>query len=67
MSRTAALRVVGISVLLFVLRIVAQNSGTPTHKPVAARDYSFTVAADQVWNDAGLDCNREIEPMFTEA
>ena len=50
----ASLGVVGICILGFVLPIFAQNSESPTQMPISA-DYSFTVAAQKIWIDTGLD------------
>jgi hypothetical protein len=52
MKRAGALCVVG-SAFLLVSLVLAQSSKTAPKK--SAQDYSFTVAASQVWTDTGLD------------
>ena len=55
MSLTQALRL--IVVLILTSTALAQNSKTPPHKSLP-KDYSFTVEANQVWTDTGLDLDR---------
>jgi hypothetical protein len=50
MSRTFA---VATSVFLAVFSLVAQNF--QSNKSTVARDYSFSVPANEVWTDTGLD------------
>ena len=55
MNRTAPFRVAAVYAALLMSSGVAQTAKTPSKQSPPPRDYSFTVAADQVWTDTGLD------------
>ena len=55
MRRINTLRFVAVFTVLLASAIFAQTSKTSPRKSEPPKDYSFTVAANQVWTDTGLD------------
>jgi hypothetical protein len=55
MNRCAALRYATLSAPLLVSLILAQTPKAPPKKSPPPQDYSFPVAAAQIWTDTGLD------------
>jgi hypothetical protein len=55
MNRHAAFRCAALSAPLLVSLIFAQTPKAAPKKSEPAQDYSFPVAAAQVWTDTGLD------------
>ncbi len=55
MTRFPVVQFAAVAGPLLASFIFAQSSSAPSKNPAPAKDYTFRVAASQVWSDTGLD------------